>query len=54
MATPEDYRRYAEKCMEVARTIESAQSRALLIQMAQVWARLAEQRANATHEQQTD
>lgn len=36
------YRRFAQECLEMVRTSESAQTRVTLIQMAQVWFRLAE------------
>ncbi len=35
------YRRFAQECLEMARTSENAQTRVVLIQMAQVWFRLA-------------
>jgi hypothetical protein len=37
------YRRLAHQCLELARTITNQQARAALIEMAQVWQRLAEQ-----------
>jgi hypothetical protein len=40
------YRRFARECLEMARTSESEQTRVVLIQMAQVWFRLAEARAS--------
>jgi hypothetical protein len=42
----EQYRRFAQECLEMARTSENEQTRVVLIQMAQVWFRLAEARAN--------
>jgi len=42
----EQYRRFAQECLEMARTSESEQTRVVLIQMAQVWFRLAEARAS--------
>jgi hypothetical protein len=41
--TPEDYRRFAEECLRLGQTTDSQQTRAVLLQMAQVWLRLAEQ-----------
>ncbi len=38
----EEYRRFAQECLEMARTTEDEQTRAVLIQMAQVWLRLAQ------------
>ena len=40
-ASPE-YRRYAQACLEMAGTAGDARTRAVFIQMAQVWFRLAE------------
>jgi hypothetical protein len=37
----DQYRRFAQECLEMARTSESDQTRVVLIQMAQVWFRLA-------------
>ena len=39
------YRRFAETCLETARRQESPQERAILLQMAYIWSRLAEQAA---------
>jgi hypothetical protein len=36
------YRHFAEQCVELARTMNSAQDRSILLQMALVWSRLAE------------
>jgi hypothetical protein len=41
--TPEDYRRFAAECLRLGRTTDDQQTRAVLLQMAQVWLRLAEQ-----------
>jgi hypothetical protein len=45
MGKSEDYRRFARACLELARTTEDAQTRALMLQMAQIWQRLAQDRA---------
>jgi hypothetical protein len=37
------YRRFARECLELARTALSEQSKAMLLQMAQVWNRLADE-----------
>jgi len=42
MGTAEKYQRFAEECMELARTAKDSQARAVLLHMAQVWVRLAE------------
>ena len=38
------YRRLARECLEMARTITSCKRRATLIEMAQVWQRLADEK----------
>jgi hypothetical protein len=38
------YRRHAQKCLEIANQVQSDEVRACLIEMARVWANLAEQR----------
>ena len=45
MGKSDDYRRFAQECLEIARTAEDPQARAALLQMAQVWFRLAESHA---------
>jgi hypothetical protein len=47
MGKSEDYRRFAQECMEMASTTESPQVRATLLQMAQVWLRLAQEHADS-------
>ncbi len=42
----EKYRRFAKECLELADGAQSAKSRALFLQMAQVWFRLAEESAS--------
>jgi hypothetical protein len=44
----EDYRRYAEECLRLGQTTDNPQTRAILLQMAQVWLRLAEQAENGS------
>jgi hypothetical protein len=41
----DEYRRFAEACVEMARHQDSPQDRAVLLQMAYIWSRLAEQAA---------
>jgi hypothetical protein len=53
----EDYRRYAEECLTLGSATDNQHTRALFVQMAQVWLRLAEQdekRVNGTHESPMD
>jgi hypothetical protein len=40
---PIRYRRLAQECLETARTVQSAEARTALVEMAQVWNRLADQ-----------
>jgi hypothetical protein len=42
------YRRFAWQCLEVAYTFPSGDNRAVLLQMAQVWQRLADQHEDST------
>jgi hypothetical protein len=44
MGRTDQYRRYAAECLEIAGTSQDHKSRAALLQMAQVWLRLATQR----------
>ena len=49
------YRRFAQECLEMARASDSAQTRVTLIQMAQVWFRLAEaHEASEARSERTD
>jgi len=43
MGHSEEYRWFARRCLEIARTTADAQTRAAMLQMAQVWLRLAEE-----------
>ena len=48
-----EYRRLARECLEMARTVTTENARAALIEMVQVWQRLAEeQEASAASAQQ--
>ena len=51
MSREEAYRRFAKECLEMARSIKDERTRATLLQMAQVWARLAEEKADATSDE---
>ena len=44
----DQYRRRAQECLEIASTFRNDHSRSVLLQMAQVWQRLAEQYDDAT------
>jgi hypothetical protein len=43
MGRSDDYRRYAKECLDMASTVQEAKARASLLQMAQVWLRLAQE-----------
>ena len=49
----DQYRRYAQACLLLARKAEDERARASLLHMAQVWFRLAEERVNETVERQS-
>jgi hypothetical protein len=38
-----EYRRFAVRCLEIARATRDERTRAVMLQMAQVWSRLAEE-----------
>jgi hypothetical protein len=48
----DQYRRFAQECLVLARNAEDERTRASLLHMAQVWFRLAEERTNETDERQ--
>jgi hypothetical protein len=43
MTSPEQYRRFAQECLELARWAKDVRTRAMLSQMAAVWFRLAKE-----------
>jgi hypothetical protein len=47
----EEYRRLARECLEAARTVQDEDGRTALLQMAQVWSRLADEQADDSGEQ---
>jgi hypothetical protein len=49
----DQYRRYAQACLLLARDAEDERARASLQHMAQVWFRLAEECVNETNEKQS-
>jgi hypothetical protein len=49
----EQYRRYAQGSLELARNAEDQRTQALLLHMARVWFRLAEEHENETEEKQS-
>jgi hypothetical protein len=48
MTSADEYRRLARECLETARTLSNEEGRAALLQMAQVWQRLADELADTT------
>jgi hypothetical protein len=42
MGKSDEYRRYADECLELASTFQFPETRAVLLHMAQVWFRLAD------------
>jgi uncharacterized protein YbbK (DUF523 family) len=42
MGRPEEYRRYAQECLELASGLRAPRARAALLHMARVWVRLAQ------------
>jgi hypothetical protein len=49
----EEDRRYAEECLVLARNVEDHRTQPLLLHMARVWFRLAEEHENETDEKQS-
>jgi len=54
MVGSQDYRRFAQECLQMAQTAESEQVRAALLHMAQVWLGLAEQRERESDRTEDD
>ncbi len=50
MGRSEQYRWFAAHCLEIARTTNDPQTRAAMLQMAQVWSRLAEETPSSCNE----
>jgi hypothetical protein len=47
MTSPEKYRHFAQECLEMARSAKDERTRAIFSLMAQVWFRLAEEKASS-------
>jgi hypothetical protein len=45
MERAREYRWFAARCLEIARTTSDGQTKAAMLQMAQVWSRLADDNA---------
>ncbi len=43
MGRSAEYRRFAMRCLEIARATGDQQTKAVMLQMAQVWSRLADE-----------
>ena len=43
MGRSQEYRRFAARCLKIARTTADEQTKAVMLQMAQVWSRLADE-----------
>jgi hypothetical protein len=43
MGRSQEYRLFAARCLEIARTTADEQTKAVMLQMAQVWSRLADE-----------
>jgi hypothetical protein len=43
MGRSQEYRLFASRCLEIARATADDQTRAVMLQMAQVWSRLADE-----------
>jgi hypothetical protein len=43
----EAYRRFARECLEIAPTMDDPKAKAMMVQMAQAWFRLAEEYAKS-------
>ena len=54
MVGSQDYRRFAQECLQMAQTAESEQVRAALLHMAQVWLGLAEHRERESDRTEDD
>jgi hypothetical protein len=52
MGRLDDYRRFAKECLDMANAVQDATSRASLLQMAQVWLRLAQAHDAKRHSDQ--
>jgi hypothetical protein len=50
MGRAEQYRWFAVRCLEIARTTLDPQTKAAMLQMAQVWSRLADESESVRNE----
>jgi hypothetical protein len=54
MGKPEEYRRYARECLELASGLRVHRARAALQHMAQVWLRLAQDEESRSHQHEDE
>jgi hypothetical protein len=54
MGRSDEYRRFAAECVEMASVFHEPKARAALLQMAQVWLRLASQRTRHNTNEKVD
>ncbi len=54
MTSSEKYRRFAQECLQMARATKDDRARAILSQMAQVWFRLAQEKASNSIDEKVD
>jgi hypothetical protein len=50
MGRSQEYRLFAARCLEIARATTDEQTKAVMLQMAQVWSRLADEIETAQRE----
>ena len=48
MGRSEQYRGFAARCLEIARALDNPQAKAVMVQMAQMWSRLADETRSST------
>jgi hypothetical protein len=51
MGKADEYRRFAQECLQIAETVNDPGARAVVVQMAAVWLRWAEQQGEDTASQ---
>ena len=54
MRRHDNYRRVAAECLKLARTSKDAETKAVLVQMAQLWARLADEGQRPNEQEEVD
>jgi len=54
MPTPEEYRRYADLCVELAKTVDDKGERSAIVKIADQWRRLANLRTKRERRQEPE